>query len=193
MPITLAYLVGLRYYQIFKMFVNNLTSETSSLNVWDAMDHVYRRCEVSSGGIPPSSGPECNLNLQCLAYANCIESNIGTRVNEQLRYTTLQIGDIYNFLMTYIIIIPYVIGLLFSVLNVVLVIQLKSLKSPFMMFVAIQSFYCIFWFFCFFSLHCVLSNIRNKPFRTSIQFSENRFQKHLRRFLHDSFIFDVPL
>ena len=52
--------------------------------------------------------------------------------------------------MTYIMIIPYVIGLLFSVLNVVLFIQLKSLRSPFMMFVAIQSFYCIFWFLCFF-------------------------------------------
>src|SRR4051812_34321075 len=52
--------------------------------------------------------------------------------------------------MTYIMIIPYVIGLLFAVLNVVLFIQLKSLRSPFMMFVAIQSFYCIFWFLCFF-------------------------------------------
>ena len=51
--------------------------------------------------------------------------------------------------MTYIMIIPYVIGLLFSVLNVVLFIQLKSLRSPFMMFVAIQSFYCIFWSLCF--------------------------------------------
>ena len=52
--------------------------------------------------------------------------------------------------MTYIMIIPYVIGLLFSVLNIVLFIQLKSLRSPFMIFVAIQSFYCIFWFLCFF-------------------------------------------
>uniref|UniRef100_A0A914EEB3 Uncharacterized protein n=1 Tax=Acrobeloides nanus TaxID=290746 RepID=A0A914EEB3_9BILA len=33
------------------MFVINLTSETSSMNVWDAMDYVTRRCEVASGGI----------------------------------------------------------------------------------------------------------------------------------------------
>ena len=151
MPIMPFYTVGLNNYKIIKMFVINLTSETSSMDVWDAMDHVYRRCEVASGGIPPSSGPECNINLQCLAYVNCINSNIWPRsYTLMMRYIVQQIGGIYSFLMTYIMIIPYVIGLLFSVLNVVLFIQLKSLKSPFMMFVAIQSFYCIFWFLSFF-------------------------------------------
>ena len=155
--------VGHNSYNIIKMFVINLTSETSSMDVWDAMDHVYRRCEVASGGIPPSSGPECNINLQCFAYVNCIDSNIVDRMLEQYNYMHAQIYGIFNFLMTYIMIFPYVISLLFSVLNVVLFIQLKSLKNPFMMFVAIQSFYCIFWFLCFF-LFTAYYPIKGKSF-----------------------------
>src|SRR3569623_437968 len=103
------------------------------MNVWDTIDHVYRRCEVESGGIPPSSDSECNLNLQCLAYVNCIDSNILARCYTQMSYIIQQISGIYSFIKTNIIIIPYVIGLLFSVLNVVLIIQQRSLKSPFMM------------------------------------------------------------
>ena len=49
-----------QYHRFYVYFLNFLTS------LWDAMDHVYRRCEVSSGGILPSSGPKCYINLQCL-------------------------------------------------------------------------------------------------------------------------------
>uniref|UniRef100_A0A914DV14 Uncharacterized protein n=1 Tax=Acrobeloides nanus TaxID=290746 RepID=A0A914DV14_9BILA len=65
------------------------------MNVWDAMDHVYRRCEVASGGIPPSSGPECDINLQCFAYKYCIDSNIADRMQEQYNYIPISI-EVYE-------------------------------------------------------------------------------------------------